>query len=370
MNYFMDIKIPNILPQHLYKFYSFNEFGRSAFLEHYLYLSHPCQLNDFIDGVNYTLDLRDVANDSREFDRLKQEVLGNTPDIKNLIDFEKEVTFKNKEGAYKLQEVINRSYFDFGGIVSLASHSRFNELLWGHYAKETGFVIEFYTDGLLQEIRRHILNYPFRYLRLAPVVYKDHPVSINCKERNIHEINVFNAYQKQKDWSYENEWRILATTNKLIGRSKELEECSLKGYLYYHTNAISRIYLGRKFWDNVSYFRKEKHENEEVYVVKNEYMPFIQEITHYISRIFMSGTGECSEYKFGTDRPVYDVKYNNFEFRPKSYYLTRSFERIKNIKIENSEVTVTFEGKYRTKDEEFDDSVSDIESDLNYISLE
>ena len=366
----MDIKVPNAVPPYLYKFYSFNEFGISAFLEHYLYLSHPCQLNDFVDGVNYTLDLREIVDTPEEFERLKQEVLNNTPAIKNLFDFNKVVSMSNKDGLYELQKVINSSYFDFGGIVSLASYSRFNELMWSHYAKETGFVIEFHTDCLLQEIRHHILNYPFKYLRLGPVVYRDHPISVNCKWRNIHEINVFNVYQKQKDWSYEKEWRILATTNKLIGRKKELEECSLKGYLYYHTNAISRIYLGRKFWDNVSYFRKEKHENEEVYVVKNEYMPFIQEITHYISRIFMSGTGECSEYKFGTDRPVYDVKYNNFEFRPKSYYLTRFFERIKNIKIENSEVTVTFEGKYRTKDEEFDDPVSDIESDLNYISLE
>lgn len=363
----MEIKVPNILPQYLYKFYSFNEFGRPAFLEHYLYLSHPCQLNDFIDGVNYTLDLREVANDSREFDRLKQEVLNSTPDIKNLMDFEKGVTFKNKEGVYKLQEAINRSYFDFGGIASLASHSRFNELMWSHYAKETGFVIEFYTDSLLQDIRKHILNYPFRYLRLAPVIYRNHPISVDCKWRSIHEINVFNAYQKQKDWSYENEWRILATTNELIGRTKELEKCSLKGYLYYHTNAISRIYLGRKFWNNISYFMKEKKENEEVYVVKNEYMTFVKELTNYISRIFMSGTGECCEYKFGTNRPVYNVKSNQFEYFPKSYYLTRSFERIKNIKIENSEVTVIYEGKYRTKDEDFDDPLFDIESDLNYI---
>ena len=289
--------------------------------------------------------------------------------LKNLIDFEKEVTFKNKEGAYKLQEVINRSYFDFGGIVSLASHSRFNELLWSHYTKETGFVIEFYTDGLLQEIRRHILNYPFGYLRLAPVVYKDHPVSINCKERSIHEINVFNAYQKQKAWSYENEWRILATTNKLIGRTEELEKCCLKGYLYYHTNAINRIYLGRKFWKNISSL-KEKQENKEVYVVKNEYIPFVKELINYRSRIFMSGTGECFEYKFGTDQPVYDVKHNRYEFHPEYYYLTRSFDRIENIKIENSEATVIYEGKCRTKDEDFDNPLSDIESDLNYISLE
>jgi len=357
-NDFMEIKIPCNLPQYLFKFYALSEFGRSAFLGHYLYLSHPCQLNDFMDGEIYTLDMRGIVGDSKEFNRLKQEALDYSPLIKDCPCF-CESSIENKMGLYELQKVINSCYFDFGGIVSLAADSRYNELLWSHYAKETGFMIEFYTETLLQEIEKHPLNYLFKDLRLGPVSYKEHPLSVDCKEKSIHDINTFNVYQKQKDWSYEKEWRILAISNALIERKKELEGLGLRGYLRYQPKAISRIYLGRRFWQNISDTEEKAGKNVRIYTVKSEYISFVKELRSCVKPIFMSGTGECAEYRFGTDVPIYDNSKGICEFQPKHYYLTRSFERITKIEISNNEVTVTFEGKYRTKDEDFVDPISD-----------
>ena len=87
------------------------------------------------------------------------------------------------------------------------------------------------------------------------ICYKEHPTGISCsKHPDIHEINLHNATQKNKVWNYENEWRLIVTSYPFLGIPKlhpnmdEKYTDISKRKLYYTSENIKRIYLGKKFW--------------------------------------------------------------------------------------------------------------------------
>ena len=61
----------------------------------------------------------------------------------------------------------------------------------------------------------------------------------------------------------------------------------------------------------------------------------------------MSGACDCSEFRHGTDN-IGD------SYDPDHYYLTRSFEQIKNININGQVVNVEYEGIVKTQNEDFE----------------
>ena len=68
----------------------------------------------------------------------------------------------------------------------------------------------------------------------------------------------------------------------------------------------------------------------------------------------MSGACDCSEYRHGTDHPTYDENNGRCDFYPNQYYITRSFERIENISINENLIEVTYSGKHLTKGCDFE----------------
>ena len=68
----------------------------------------------------------------------------------------------------------------------------------------------------------------------------------------------------------------------------------------------------------------------------------------------MSGSSDCAEFKFGTDKYTNNEQFNEYTFNPDYYYLKRSFELIKKISIEGKFVYVEYTGKVKTSDEEFE----------------
>ena len=199
---------PNF-PKSVFKFYSLSKNSLDSFFNHYLYLSHPFQFNDLMDTTKYALDMRNIS--SEKYEELKQNAIKDNPCIRHCLETTKDTI--NESDSYTQQDFIWGSFFSFSGIfcVSAGPQSRFNELMWSHYAKESGFMIEFNTQKLIDGINNHSNNSIFKELYFKPVEYKNHPTSIRCCDySNIQDINLFATYQKYKGWSYENEWRLVA----------------------------------------------------------------------------------------------------------------------------------------------------------------
>ena len=138
----MKIFIESNHPQTILKYNPCTQYSKEAFIEHYLFASHPFHLNDLMDGKSYSIDMRNVSDEL--YYEIKRQTIEQAPLIvegKYFNQLYPEID-KNRE---LLQKAICDSYFCFGGIVSLTT-DRFNELMWSHYTNETGYVIEFNTS--------------------------------------------------------------------------------------------------------------------------------------------------------------------------------------------------------------------------------
>ena len=142
--------------------------------------------------------------------------------------------------------------------------------------------------------------------------------------------------------------------------------------LYYSIDAIKRIYIGKRFWTHFNFVTSDKQiyiENKKrLYIMQepekgcekeryNLFIQFIQKLSELINidiKVYMSGACDCSEYRHGTDHPTYDTQNHIYEFNPKQYYLTRSFEKIENISINKNLIEITYSGKSLTKDCDFE----------------
>ena len=308
-------------PINVFKFYSLTNYSIDSFINHYLYLSHPYELNDLMDIRPYTLDMRNFTQE--KFEELKQEAIQRSPLIGDILQIDS-VDTQNKYGLYALQNLIFNSFFAFGGVISLASKDRFNELMWSHYAKESGFMIEFTTYNLLEDSETIDENKRFDQIIFHPVQYKPHPIGIKCMEcSSLYEINKKNSYQKYNGWKYENEWRIIVTSKQYLGKydfysNSRPDEFSLRK-LHYSVNSIIRIYLGKRFWTYDNFVVKDERVDRDNKIRKYTlqepfgcyekkrfclFLQFLQKLCELKYKgiiIYISGACDCVEFKFGTD---------------------------------------------------------------------
>lgn len=351
----MKTAIGNIPPR-VFKFYPLNEYSIDAFLNHYLFLSHPFHLNDLMDTSGYAIDMRGMT--SELYKKLKAQIINQAPLIVNGVDFCK-LDFEKDKNCEILRRAISDSYFCFGGIVSLSSKDRFNELMWSHYTNETGFMVEFDTVALLKSIELNKLNSRFKTLDIRPINYKPNPVSVSCVQHpDIEYINITNATQKKDDWMYENEWRIIATSYTFLGLPKSLTLQSeeyldvTKRRLYYDPSSIRRIFLGKKFF--------EVHNVEKVipindtykqYIIRDQFIPFFREIGKYRD-IYLSGASDNVRCLVESDKVSKDViervKANA------TYFSKRAFEPMKQFISDGNLISVEYSNQYIYRSEYFD----------------
>lgn len=327
-----------------------------------------------MDCERYVFDMRGLLGKADLFLKLRNEIIENRPDFNQHCNLS-EVSIENPKGLYNLQQGIFDSYYSYGGIISLAV-DRFNELMWSHYTNESGFAIEYSPIELKRSITNHPNNNIFNELIFNSVQYKHKPISIDCSKKNIHEINLFATYQKCAEWSYENEWRILATSKQYLGRynyyaAEQEKEFALRK-LYYSIDAVKRIYIGKRFWTCVNFIVNDRQIDKEnkirLYTIKEPkknceikryhlFIEFLQKLSELINigiEVYMSGACDCSEYRHGTDHPTCDKNNWKCEYNPKQYYITRSFEKIENISLKENLIEVTYSGKFLTKDCDFE----------------
>ena len=115
------------------------------------------------------------------------------------------------------------------GFVSLSSNF-INNLMWGHYSKETGFVIELDMEILKDNIK--ILNNDIKNFSLTPIQYVDKLETIDMLREELKSSFLpflLATNVKQDNWAYESEWR-LRIHKELMDTPKDLS-LAIKNFL-------------------------------------------------------------------------------------------------------------------------------------------
>lgn len=200
------------MPKVLYKYYSLNENSIDALEKHYLFAANPMEENDLYDSTPLLIDIQSEG-------------------AKKFLAENNISSIETNKGT----NAINPNYQNLGNavyknwrIISLAKECE-NELMWAHYARQTGFCVEFDTKKVLM-IKNIDGIYPIQYRELSQL-------DIECTESEL--IPYIMCLQKNKVWKYEKEWRCL------VKNPSQKEKLKLK----YKNNPIRAIYLGYNFFD-------------------------------------------------------------------------------------------------------------------------
>ncbi len=217
------------VPLNLYKYYGLTDYSINALENSYLYGSHPFQLNDYFDCCK-DLILYDNYNE------IVKLFNGNTSVEKEY----PEECLANSETLKCLQESHWQLTYSKIGIISLSS-VKDSILMWSHYAQNNGFAI-----GLKHQ------ELPFKHYDPFPVRYDDNKKQISLKKYPIEFAELLQTTVKNKCWSYENEWRIIAKYEtppmEVFGGTYCRTLMGHRRYFYYPIEAIDRIILGYKFF--------------------------------------------------------------------------------------------------------------------------
>ena len=295
-------------PPKLYKYYSYNNFSIDALRNQYLYASHPYQFNDSMDSSWALLDFKNITKE--KYIRLLENCLNTKTkeDVDKLFSYDKEQNFEYIRLLFYI--TISRTT----GFVSLSS-SFINNLMWGHYSKETGFVVELDMEILKDNIR--ILNNDIKNFSLTPIQYVDKLETIDMLREEFK--SPFLPFLlatniKQNNWAYENEWR-LRIHKESMDTPKDLS-LAIKNFLeityqiedvkidfpfksdrkvYYPKEAIKGILLGKNFLLQDKYCKKIRYNNGTILFFKEEEKEFI-EFVNFLVDNFSNKLFHSSEY--------------------------------------------------------------------------
>ena len=187
--------------------------------------------------------------------------------------------------------------------------------MWGHYSKETGFVVKLDTKTLKDNIK--ILNNDIKNFSLTPIQYVDKLETIDMLREEFKSPFLpflLATNVKQNNWAYENEWR-LRIHKELMDTPKDLS-LAIKNFLeitsqiedvkidfpfksnrkvYYPKEAIKGILLGKNFLLQDKYCKKVRYNNNVVLFFKEEEIEFI-EFVNFLVDNFSDKLFHSSEY--------------------------------------------------------------------------
>jgi hypothetical protein len=323
-------------PPKLYKYYSYNNFSIDALRNQYLYASHPYQFNDSMDSSWVLLDFKNITKE--RYIRLLENCLNikTKGEVDELFSYDKERDFEYICLLFYI--TISRTT----GFVSLSSNF-INNLMWGHYSKETGFVIELDMEILKDNIK--ILNNDIKNFSLTPIQYVDKLETIDMLREELKSSFLpflLATNVKQDNWAYESEWR-LRIHKELMDTPKDLS-LAIKNFLeiisqiedvkidfpfkndrkvYYPKEAIKGILLGKKFLLQDKYCKKIRYNNGTILFFKEEEKEFI-EFVNFLVDNFSDKLYHSSEYNYdgSIKRGLVSIKlekidYYTFKFNEK-----------------------------------------------------
>lgn len=256
------------LPSRLYKYYSFSRYSVEALINNYLYFSHPSQLNDIVDSTDLLLDFENCSienyNGLYEF---RIQTFGFDRDKKPSFEEAKKNNFIDLRGFIYFYGFFNK------GLLSLTT-CPFNKLMMAHYTSETGFILEFERDPLLNSLENENENksfqlFPINYSKtIKPINFFNESKKTNEKESGInkHILNfkvpfLYISSLKDNVWKYEEEWRILINKNHMGHIAPPLdfrevpEENKIDGRreIKYSSDCLNKIILAPMFFNNSSF---------------------------------------------------------------------------------------------------------------------
>lgn len=217
-------------PEFLYKYYSLSPYNIDALQNLYLYASHPYELNDKFDCLEYLIDLDSVEDDViksyfEKYDHTLKE-------IEDKIDYFRE--------QFKIAFPI--SLFSSFGVISL-TRNILNPLMWAHYASSNhGFAVK-YNPKFFHEkvIGPFPINYQSEWL---PIAFKV-PILAFLYQTNI----------KSDVWKHEDEWRFIGAGKDMsTPRFMEQKEFVDNRKFSYRKEAVEEIILGNMFLDRINKF--------------------------------------------------------------------------------------------------------------------
>ena len=226
-----DKKIPK--PSTFFKYYCLNDYNVDALKNHYVYASHPNQLNDVYDASDFLVPIDNPYKARRVFRECYD-------DASMVCQGDERLFYR------KATELFQMLAFKNTGIVSLTD-SNANMVLWGSYTNHEGFCVEFdvsFIDG------KSIDPFPMNYVKeLEHIDWAPNMSNLLC--------TLVMSSVKQECWSHEHEWRLLLSYPNqrefmplfdYSGDEDKSYEARRDRKFYYYPEAIKSITLGRKFF--------------------------------------------------------------------------------------------------------------------------
>lgn len=234
-------------PEFLFKYYGVSNClyrnSIDAFLNHYLYASHPLNLNDKYDCCGDLIDYSKLS-----IDVLEIELSENYPafDINKI----RELYKSNKRFLeICLAEYQQQKHFMKIGVISLTDVSD-DILMWSNYSQNSGFVLKLRTSFLPQD-----------WFGPFPINYSENFQKINIKEFDILTCILYQSNLKHNYWGRENEWRYLTYIKNGEYHPYYNPDKSIERRLEYNPKAIEEVILGYDFF-GIKELERDKHTQE------------------------------------------------------------------------------------------------------------
>ena len=236
----MDIKFNEAIPTHLYKYYSQQPRNLEAVYKGQLYFSHPYHFNDITDSTVHSFDFSGLTFD--KYQRLNKKLFNKT-DLKEMYRQDK------KSGFQQFRLFFYSLLTQKIGICCLTSKEMDN-LMWGHYATDSGFKIKFDKNTLISSLNKK----NEKECKLFPINYVPQKLQVNVqKYGGIGIPLLLDLSTKVESWRYEKEWRLVMTKDDMC-IPNSIKTPNLKNHIgkqdrffKYEEASISEVVLGMNF---------------------------------------------------------------------------------------------------------------------------
>ncbi len=340
-------------PSHLFKYYSINFNSLDAFVNGYLFFSHPNQLNDILDCSSLLFNPESCTKEL--YDGIWKHFIRELHLNRNLVsDYQN----AKEDNFTELVLIINYWNFFHRGILSLTTNPH-NKLMMSHYTFEKGFVLDFnpkkLVDFLEKKYSKENVNlYPINYVEnLDKINYFENiidEISINEDNFLIHKLNntiplLCIASIKDIVWKYEDEWRILLRKSNMGIAKKPTEFLKVDSShirindrkINYDSDCLEKVILAPMFFNN-HFFDEKKFDSNNRRVsyklnkvnlkkdkIYEKYQKFLVKIgsTNMNKKIFIQDV-ELGEDGYGRichklDNIEYSNDFISFSILPKIY---------------------------------------------------
>jgi len=202
---------------------------------------------------------------------------------------------------------LSKDFLKYKGVFSLSSIYS-NELLWVHYASETGYCLELNVKELKESLenKHNVLLFPISYGVLKQINVNEYIEKTRVSKNKTTDSNIINANlplfytlaQKDKFWEYEKEWRFVLTDEKFNSVSFPTEILSdaqkndentkmASGCVKIEKKVIEKILLAPLFFNN-NRFNSEEYIDKNILLYKAKNNENGQEIISFFEVLFQN----------------------------------------------------------------------------------